>query len=143
MADAGIKISKPGFDIKFTDLQNQIFNSEANSLKIWLTGQTNITVSAYNAAMGTGGIGSANIAHGLGYEPFYLVYFKLKDANKLWMQDSLDETQMGGPGFYFIRCGAVSNPTNLVVDVSLNGDVDLASWTAVAYYIIFIDKAYE
>lgn len=143
MADVGIKISKPGFDINLTALQNQIFNSEANSLKIWLTGQTNISVSAYNAAGGTGGTGSANVAHGLGYEPFYLAYFKLKDGDKLWMQDSYDETQMGGPGFYFIRCGAVADATNLILDVSLNGDVDLAAWTAVAYYIIFIDKAYE
>lgn len=143
MADYGIKISKPGFDILTTGLQNQILNSSANSLKIWMTGSANISVSAYTFLTGTGGVGTTNIAHGLGYAPFYLVYFKLKDANKLWMQNSLDETQLPGPGFFFIQTKVQSDSTNLTMDVFLNGSQDLAAWTAVGYYIIFIDKAYE
>jgi len=135
MGDYGIKISKPGYDIKTTGLQNQVFNSSANSLKIWMTGSVNISVSEFTGFEGTG-IGDVDIAHNLGYAPFYLCYFKLKHASKLWLQDSLDISMLTGN---FITGSAYSNSTNLHLHVSV-GD-NLAAFTAVGYYLIFIDKA--
>jgi len=136
MGDYGIKISKPGYDIKTTGLQNQIFNSSANSLKIWMTGSVNISVSEFTGYEGTG-IGDVDIAHNLGYAPFYLCYFKLKHASKLWLQDSLDISMLTGN---FITGSAYSNSTNLHLHVGVNGN-NLAAFTAVGYYLIFIDKA--
>jgi len=136
MANYGIKISKPGYDIKTTGVQNQIFNSSANSLKIWMTGSTNISVSAFTGFAGTG-IGDVDIAHNLGYSPFYLCYFKLKHASKLWLQDSLDTSMLSGN---FITGSAYSNSTNLHLHVGVNED-NLSAFTAVGYYLIFIDKA--
>ena len=136
MGDYGIKISKPGYDIKTTGLQNQVFNSSANSLKIWMTGSVNISVSEFTGYWGTG-IGDVDIAHNLGYAPFYLCYFKLKHASKLWLQDSLDTSMLTGN---FITGSAYSNSTNLHLHVGVNGD-NLAAFTAVGYYLIFIDKA--
>jgi hypothetical protein len=136
MTNYGIKISKSGFDIKTAAVKDQVFNSEANSLKIWMTGSTNISVSEWTGFEGTG-IGDVDIAHNLGYAPFYLCYFKLKHATKLWFQDSLDTSMLTGN---FITGSAYSNSTNLHLHVGVNGN-NLAAFTAVGYYIIFIDKA--
>ena len=38
MNDYGIKISKAGFDVTTCEVKDQILNSGANSLKIWMTG---------------------------------------------------------------------------------------------------------
>ena len=138
MTDFGVKVSKPGVDINTADLRDQVFNSEANSLKVWMTGSQAISVSQYTGFAGTG-IGDEDIAHGLGYTPFYLVYFKLKHASKLWWQDSIDDSALFNN---YIRGSAYSNDTNLHLHVSVTGN-NLAAWTATAYYFILIDKAYE
>jgi len=131
MADYGIKISKSGFPVLTADKNDQIFNSEANSLKIWATGNVNISVSAAS------GFGTATVAHNLSYEPFFLVYFKLKHASKLWFQDSQDDSRL----LANFNSGMVNtDSTNL--NLRVNTD-EASDWTATAYYIIFIDKAYE
>ena len=135
MGDYGIKISKPGYAIKTTEIKNQVFNSSANSLKIWMAGSVNISVSEKTPYEGTG-IGDADIAHNLGYAPFYLCYFKIKHASKLWLQDSLDTSMLYTN---YITGTAYSNSTNLHLHVWVNGD-NLAAFTAVGYYLIFIDK---
>ena len=132
----GLIIAKPGFDARNCDVKDQVFNSDKNSLKVWRSGSTNISVSAET---GSGGFGSVDIPHDLEYAPFYLVFFKLKHSTKLWMQDSLDTSMLMGN---FIVGRAHSNDTNLNVSVSVNGD-NLDAWTAVAYYYMFIDKAFE
>ena len=138
MTDFGIKIAKPGEDVKTADLKDQVFNSEANSLKVWMTGSKNISVSEFTGAGGTG-IGDEDIAHGLGYTPFFLVFFKLKHASKLWLQDSLDDSVLFTN---YITGSAYSNDTNLHLHIAVTG-ANLVAWTATAYYIILIDKAYE
>lgn len=135
-ADYGIKISKPGYDVKTADKKDLILDSELNSLKIWMTGSVNISVSQANGGAGTG---SADVAHNLGYAPFYLVYFKIKDANKLWFQGSLDESLVDEGDF--ANTEVYSNSTNLHAGITVNGTE--AAFTAVMYYIILIDKAYE
>lgn len=132
MSDIGIKISKPGYDIKSTGKENQVMNSEANSLKIWMSGNVNISKLA-----GTGDF-TVNVAHGLGYAPFFLVYFKLVHATKLWMQDSLDASILPVD---FVSGLAKSDSTNLILTIRDNSGV--ASFTGIAYYHILIDKAYE
>ena len=134
----GLKIAKPGFNAETCDVKDQVFNSHHNSLKIWMTGNSNISVSAYTGFGGTG-IGSVDIAHNLGYSPFYLCYFKLKHATKLWLQDSLDTSMLTGN---FIVGMAYSNNTNLHAHITVNGN-NLDAFTAVVYYKILIDKAYE
>ena len=129
MSNFGIKISKEGFDVKTCDKKDQILNSEANSLKIWMTGNINIS-AVQNSTV------SVNVAHELGYPPFYLVYFKLKDANKLWMQGSYDESRL--PTNY-THGTVVADDTNVTISVT----TDESNFTATAYYIIFIDKSYE
>lgn len=138
MADYGAKISQAGFDILTTGLKNQVFNSEANSLKIWMVGNVNISVSEFTGFAGTGE-GQTDVAHNLGYAPFFLCSFKIKHASKLWFQDSLDDSMLFGN---FIKGFAWSDTTNLSMKVTVNGD-NLAAFTAVGHYHILIDKAYE
>jgi len=135
----GLKIAKTGFDVLTCDVKDQVFNSQHNSLKIWMTGSSNISVSAYTGFEGTG-IGDVDIAHNLGYSPFFICYFKIKHATKLWLQDSLD-TQAFDAG-NFIKGTAYSNDTNLNMSISVNG-AHIDAFTAVGYYKILIDKAYE
>jgi len=134
----GLIVPKPGFDALTCDVKDQVFNSDKNSLKIWMTGNVNISVSEWTGFGGTG-IGDTDIAHNLGYTPFFLSFFKLQHATKLWMQDSLDTSMLLGN---FIKGTAYANDTNLNLSVSVNGDV-LGAFTAVGYYKILIDKAYE
>ena len=138
MIDYGMKISKEGVDVFGADLKDQIMNSEHNSLKIWMVGHTDISVSEFTGFGGTG-IGDVDIAHNLGYAPFYLCYFKIKHASKLWLQNSLDTSMLTGN---YITGSAYSNSTNLHMNVTVNGD-NLAAFTAVGYYQILIDKAIE
>jgi len=138
MIDYGMKISKPGVDVFSADLKDQVMNSEHNSLKIWMVGHSNISVSEFTGAGGTG-IGDVDIAHGLGYSPFYLCYFKIKDANKLWLQDSYDASVLTAN---YISGHAYSNDTNLNMSITVNGD-NLPAFTAIGYYQILIDKAIE
>jgi len=137
MTDYGFKVSKPGWDVKDTDLRRQIVNSEANSLKIWMEGSSDISVAAWN---GSGGNekGYVEIAHNLGYAPFYLCNFKLKDASgKIYFQDSLDVTMLTGN---YINGRCWSDTSKLHCGIWVNGN-NLNAWTAHVYYKIMIDKA--
>lgn len=132
MADIGMKVSKPGIDVNATDVKDQVINSEHNSLKIWMTGSVNISKTA-----GSGNF-SVNVAHNLGYTPFYLTYFKLVHATKYWFQGSLDDSILPAD---FVFGDVEADSTNLTLIVRDNSGV--APFTAVAYYVILIDKAYE
>jgi len=132
MSDFGIKVAKPGFDVGNADVKDQVFNSEHNSLKIWMTGSKNITIGAGISEY------SAIVAHNLGYIPFFLVYFKLAHASKLWFQNSLDDSLLPS-AFVFGR--ATADDTNL--NLHVQNDTGFTSTTATAYYKILIDKAFE
>lgn len=129
--DYGIKVAKPGFDILTAALKDQVFNSAANSLKIWMIGSVNITTT------GVGSTTNSNIAHNLGYEPFFYTYWLLKDANKLWFQDGSDESRLTGNfNFGFAKADA----TNLIMSVFTD---EASNYTATGFYVIFIDKSFE
>ena len=133
MKGHGLIIAKPGFDARTADVKDQIFNSHHNSLKIWMTGNAAITVPS-----GDFQTASIDVAHGLGYSPFYLVYFKLVNSNKLWLQSSLDTEDISD----FVSGSAYANATNLHMSVTVN-QAGYPGLSATAYYIILIDKAYE
>ena len=136
--DYGTKIAKSGFDIKTCAIKDQIFNSDANSLKIWMSGSANISVTEWDGFAGHG-VGQTDITHNLSYAPFYLCYFKIKHASKLWFQNSEDDSMLFNN---YIRGWAWSDATKLYMKVQVTGD-NLPAFTAIGYYKIFIDKAYE
>ena len=134
MSDYGFKVSKAGYDVLTADIKDQIINSEANSLKTFTEGSSNISVSAYSGA-GTG-IGSATINHALGYKPFFLTYYRLDDPNMVYFQDSYDNTIP----ILFTRGFSYATDDDLILNVQSQ---IVTGWTAKAYYMIFIDKSYE
>jgi hypothetical protein len=131
-------IPKIGFDARDCDVKDQVFNSDHNSLKIWMSGSAVIHALEWDGS-GSNERGSVDIAHNLGYTPFYLCYFKLKHATKIWMQNSLDTSMLTGN---YIDGRAYSNDTYLHCGVWVNGD-DLGEFDAIVYYKILIDKAFE
>ncbi len=69
----GIKISKPGYDVKTADLKDLVLSSEKNLFKIKNTANFSLVVS--------GGTGQTIINHNLGYAPTVLVYMETKPGN--------------------------------------------------------------
>jgi hypothetical protein len=136
MGDYGIKISQPGYDITNTAIQYQVFNSTANSLKVWMSGIAQISMSAYGS--GGGYTGQTTIAHGLGYQPFFLCYFGLYTyGGPLYMQDSLDDAQLFSN---YIYGTARVDTVNFIPSIVASGS-GTSAWTGQCYYYIFIDKA--
>lgn len=124
MGDYGIKISKPGFDVKTAAVKDQIFNSSYNNFKIVAQGQTTITVGS---TAGTEYI--TNIAHGLSFTPGHMEFFQHRSTTKSYTPggnngDGLD-------GFAYGR----ADGTNLALVTVSNG----TAYTATVYYYIFAD----
>lgn len=132
MKDIGLKV---GSNILTSQIKDQVVNSKANSLKIFNHGAIEISVSEFTGFGGTG-IGDVDIKHGLGYIPFFLAAFKLKHATKIWQESSQDQSMLFGN---FIVGTAYANSENLHLHVDVNGN-NLAAFTAVGYYYIFIDE---
>lgn len=65
MSDYGIKISKPGFDVKTASPENLILTSQANQYKIHIKGSLSYTST-----------GTKVILHGLPYTPAYIAFIK-------------------------------------------------------------------
>lgn len=131
MTEYGIRASKPGYDVLTGDVKDMLLDSNASTLKLYAAGSINIPIT------GGGATDSATLAHNLGYSPFYLVFFKLKDANKIWAQDSTDATRLLTN---FNNGYAETDSTNLYVSVFSD---ESSGYTATVYYILFIDEAYE
>ncbi|MFA5395209.1 MAG: hypothetical protein WC346_04245 [Methanogenium sp.] len=136
MTDYGFKLSKPGYDIKTCAVKDQVINSERNSLKIWMAGSNNISVSEFTGFAGTGE-GYFEVNHSLGYAPFFITFFKLKHSTKIWLQDSLDQSMLATN---FIHGESYTDTTKLHAHIYVNGN-NLAAWTGKVYYYILIDKA--
>jgi len=66
MADYGIKISKPGYNVFTASIKNLILTSKAQQFKIHMKGTVNFTSDNQRI----------NIAHNLSYTPSYLVMTK-------------------------------------------------------------------
>ena len=121
MADYGLKISKPGYDILTAGVKDQIFNSSYNSFKIVAQGTTSISVP-------TSGGGSVTIAHGLSFTPAFLSFCQLSDSSMSFPPDSYGLTN--GEGFY-----CASDSTN----IRFNADSYGTAYTAYIYYYIIGD----
>jgi len=65
MADHGIKVSKPGYDVKTADPNELVFSSKYKTLRVKQQGSGTVTHS---------GGRTVTIAHNLGYVPMFLVH---------------------------------------------------------------------
>lgn len=94
-----IKVSKPGYNVdEEADPRNFIFNSDYNHLKTAGSGEFQTTLASTASSVET-------IAHGLGYKPLSMAY---------WKEDSEDKWRI-----------ASTNPEHSEFSVSTNATVSL------------------
>lgn len=68
--DYGIKISKPGFDVKTCADKDLVFSSKFDTFRVHSTGVGSFTSDATN-------VKTATIAHSLGYVPAFMVFSEI------------------------------------------------------------------
>lgn len=123
--DYGLKVSKNGYDINTASVQNQIFNSTYNSLKIIAEGQVTISVPSSGSAATT------TVAHGLSYIPGFLAYAQLSTASESYIADSFNPNDSAKEDFQ-----AWIDSTNLTLSAKPTGS---GAYTAYIYYYILAD----
>lgn len=75
MADYGLKISRPGYDVSTATAKQLAMTSKHKTFKVAAAGTQNVSLS-------TGWYrNQATIAHGLGYVPAFVVYGKQSDES--------------------------------------------------------------
>lgn len=118
MADYGIKVSQPGYDVKTaTDIQ-LVFSSKFDALPIALQGSANQTGNSPNTLTFT-------IAHGLSFTPFVIVFYKTSFYNSYWQWSPAGGISFLGDNDTPLDFGMKVDGTNLIIRVSLgNGSSD-------------------
>jgi len=107
MANYGIKVSEPGFDVKTAADKNLSMKPDLAMLKVFSSGSTNLS-------------GTATISHALGYIPQFLVF----------VYDGTDVFMATGNISYGV---AYSNTANLYIsDIAGSGGA-----TSAKYYIFY------
>jgi hypothetical protein len=116
MSDYGIKVTKDGFDVATATILQQSFNSEHNTFKIALEGNSSIT-----------GSGTITLAHNLSYTPASMVWFQV-NADGKWY-----------PAFTDVGSTSVTpytDNTNIVFEVTTAGGNVIE-----VYYVLMVDPA--
>jgi hypothetical protein len=70
MTDYGMKVSKPGYDVKTASDKDLVFSSKFDTFRVAVTGTGSLTSDATNPK-------TATHAHGLGYTPAFIVYSEI------------------------------------------------------------------
>jgi hypothetical protein len=103
-----IKVSKPGYDVKEENNPNNlILDSTLNHLKTSSYGSFQQSIN--NASNYT-----KTIAHGLGYRPMALVYWR-NTANSRWFIASADPEETIGRYSISANCSLYVNTTNVYI----------------------------
>lgn len=64
--DYGIKVSKPGYDVKTTADENLVFSSKFDTFRVFATGTGSFTANLSTQ--------TNTVTHSLGYQPAFFVY---------------------------------------------------------------------
>jgi hypothetical protein len=124
----GIEITRPGYDVKTYSSDTQLsFSSRFNAFKIAAQGTTTVTISNGSYS------GSANLAHGLGYIPFAIVYFELASGQR-FLAGTPVITGLTDYGGYCYMDG-----TNLVL--FCNRTTDVGTVAVNVYYYVLVDPS--
>jgi len=120
MADYGIKISRPGYDVKSTGILNQVFNSEKNTLKLDIEGFFSSTAS---------GARNVDVNHGYSYAPGYLAWYEINSSGK-WFPVYTKDYETGKDGLVWVW----ADTTKVRFEINTN-----ASATVKVYYVVLAD----
>lgn len=122
MSNFGIKISKPGYDVKFATPLQLVFSSELNTLKIAETGTFSATGSDPYGAFAV-----MNKNHNLGVAPGYLAWVTASGYSE-WKP--VNEIKTLG------NWGADVYTDNTKIEVQFFSDTNR---TITVFYILFVD----
>lgn len=125
MTDYGVKISKPGYDVKTAGLSNQVFNSERNCIKL-----DKSQSGSFSRTVGAGFSETVTISHSFGFSPAFLVWIRIDGE---WYFQ-----YVGSQAVDFFNCITYSNNSDLNIDLVNNGS---SSKLVYIYYILLADKA--
>lgn len=89
MADWGIKISKPGYDVKTCTKDQLVFDSELDTMKV-----------AYSDAP----TGAGSYTHGLGYAPAFLVSAEQYFVGQIFSAFELPFVSTSTIFYYYSAC---------------------------------------
>lgn len=120
MANYGIKVARPGYDVATATLLQQEFNSSKNCFKIGLEGSSSSTAD---------GARTVEVEHGMSITPGYLCWFQI-DASGKWYPCFSTDYISGKYG----NLVAYTTSSKLYLTFSSMG-----SATMKAYYILFYD----
>jgi hypothetical protein len=116
--DYGMKVSKDGYSVHTANILQQTFNSEKNSLKIALEGDTSSTAN---------GSRTVTVAHGLSVIPAYFVLYEVENSGR-WYPNFTEDDVHGA----IVK--AWTDDTNLNVQITTT-----SSQTVKIKYYILID----
>jgi len=123
MANYGLKISKPGYDVSSASDSELVYSSKFDTLKVFSSGSGSITVPNPMAEQ------TVTITHNLGYRPAFMFYTQIFDVfsgsvtSGYYMSPYTDP--VGGDGSIMpyvstttlkIRYGAVHAPAGSVIN---------------------------
>jgi hypothetical protein len=117
------------------DLSKIAFDSRLNYLKRGFTGSQTVTLG------GAGATSTVNVAHNLGYVPFFVVGANLTNTTTIWSNDRVEQyTQTSLSGVDLdIRLRFWSTTNTLTIQIR-NGDGALAqSGNRTVYWAIYLD----
>jgi hypothetical protein len=94
----GIKVSKPGYDVKTCNDKDLIFSSQWNVFKIKARGSFTVTVPPRT-------IQEVEVRHNLGYSPAFLAFFDNASPGRFYPMREVSST----PSSLFFRLVNISN----------------------------------
>ena len=116
-----IRISKPGYSISTSDLNNIVYDSQYDTLKYHASGHAQLAVSGANA--------ETTITHGLGYVPVFVAYYK---NPALTARHSMLPFALQDVGFYLFLSAYADNDK-----IYITCHTNAATLTWDVYYKIF------
>ena len=126
MADAGIRISKDGFDCTSDDDINMSISSKFNSFKVSSQGTLTKAISPSSSFQVT-------VSHSLGYRPAFLVFSERQVGETRRYQAPFAD------GAIYATVDAYISTTTLTIDITTGGSS--GTGTLNLYYYILIDQS--
>jgi len=133
--DYGIKVAKPGYDVRTAEDSQLIFSSAYNTLKVVASGTISVNKPAGNP------IGTATLTHNLGFRPLGSVMFTDTDSNNYVVPYTTWDTTTGAmTGFWWWR-NETDNQSSFNVNLSTGNALVASDITYTFKYYLYVETA--
>jgi len=132
MGNYGIKVTKEGASVASTDVRDYIIHSKYKNLKSKVLATDTIVLTAGQLTA------TKNIAHGLGYAPFFFVAAEM-NPDKWYNLHAIQTIPIDSDPTYAYAISAYSDGTNLTISL-MSGKTFASNQTFNISYYIIIDE---